>query len=170
MPETIRRIDIMSIFLIILGIFCLVEVVKPIIAYDVKKDWQAVSGRIILAKDITQGDSLYEGKGPALLVKIKTVAYAYEVEYQTYRGVGYADNEKASHPGGKVIVYFNPIDPKQSTIDISFDWAYLLTWIILSAAVFTTEYFWFRLRVKYRHKFLQRIPFRKKKKEDGEIE
>ena len=169
MPETIRRIDVMSLFLIVLGILCLVEVVKPIIAYDAKKDWEAVSGRIISAKDVTQGDSLYEGKGPALLVKIKTVTYAYEVEYQTYRGVGYADGAKASHPGGKVRVYFNPIDPQQSTIDILFDWAYLLTWIILSAAVFITEYFWFRLRVKYRHKFLQRIPFRKKKKGGAEI-
>ena len=161
--KEIRRIDSLSILLIILGILCLVEVIKPITVYGAVKNWKAVSGHTISVKDVTQGDSLYEGKAPALLVKLEVIAYAYEVDYRTYRGIGYA-RSKTPFVGEIVKVYYNPIEPQKSTTDSSFDWAYFLTWIVLSVSVFIAEYFWFKLRIKYRLKLLQRIPFRKKKK------
>ena len=155
--QRIKRIDSISVFLIILGLLCVTQATKALVDYYSIKDWKVVTGSIISAQDIAQGESLYDGKGPALLVKIETVAYAYKVEYRAYKGVGYTKGSETPSPGTSVAVYYNPDDPKLSTIDPTLDWAYLLTWIILSVSVFAAEYFWFKLRVKHR----PRKPFRK---------
>lgn len=154
-----KRIDVVSATLIFLGLLCVAEAGRSIVTYNDTKDWKEVHGVIYSVKGVAQGDSSYPGKGPVMMVKIEAVAYSYVVDYRTYRGVGYVPGKKASYRGEGVSVYYNPDEPKQSTLDHSLDWAYLLTWLFFGAAVFSAEYFWFRLRVKYR----PRLPFRKSK-------
>jgi len=155
-----KRVDSLSVFMIMLGLLCIAQAATSLIDYNSTKDWSVTTGSIISAKDIAQGESLYEGKGPVFMVKIETVAYAYEVESQTYKGLGYTQGTETPASGNSVIVYYDPEEPQKSTIDPTFDWAYLITWIILSVSVFAVEHFWFRLRVKHR----PRLPFRKKPK------
>jgi len=153
-----KRFDSISVVLVIIGLLCLIQAASAAITYETVKNWDVTYGYILSEKEIRQGDSLYPGKGPVFMVKIGTIAYGYKVESSTYRGVGYKKGVDTGLYGNAIQVYYNPDNPEQSTIDISFDWAYFLTWMLLGVAVFSLEYFWYKLRVKYR----PRKPFRKK--------
>jgi len=105
-------------------------------------NWPSVTGKASLPSNHTKG-SINSHKSPILTTTITEIYYSYAVSDRgSFFGIAPINKNTNFKSNDRVTVYYNPNNPKQSTLQPGPNWVYFIVFLILGCILAIGAYSW----------------------------
>ena len=137
----ISRLFTITNLLLLLSASAFVLAIYSFYVSWVTLSWPETTGQIYYIDNSIKGH-ISSHKQPVLTTNITKASYSYVVKGQGFDGRAPINKSNNYNINDKIAVYYNPNNPKQSTINNDLNWTYFSSFLALSIILFLSSIAW----------------------------